>query len=560
MMKQSLVIALAGAVAVAHADTTIDLPKELRAIAAKQPTTDTMRILPVAGPGCSAPTQPERADAMKRVLAWIDAKHPDERGAAVITKDDLSLEINIGCKDRTGALVMDISQDREPAKPGPNKWGTRRNYLMRISPTAIDVLAEDTSTLSMNWMEWADEGRIRLLAQVDVDADGALDVVYSDHEREGGAIGSYDQIHVRRGTGTLGESANVENLVDIKLVRSQLIVAGMTRNDQVFYGCIGRDLHVAPCALSAPLQKAAERRAIVARYSGTDGADLPDRDLLTQELTALGIPAKRRAALVMAASATDATDRAQRNVIAFLVKAALVEPWPMPDIITQTHAEARTYLDDLSTKLGDAPCTGTPITDAERTKATAWVRKQDEKAADVVVAPSACGPYLWVAWSATRNDGKRREVLLGRDGTTRVLGFTYEQMMPDEGGGHSEAWFSHGGTIVGIAIGGPNLWVIADGKVVAQSKGDALSFYRSDDRFSETSNDVFIDGGTLWHATPTGREKLDMSLVADHEARRAAIALLKSTAPSSGAKYIAALRLLGADKALIAECKKLPSS
>lgn len=556
-MKLLALVAIVGFAATARADTTIDLAKELRAIAAKFAIKDDRQTHPVAGRGCTAPTPAERAAVKKRVFAFIDAKHPSERGVTAESRDDSGLVVQLGCKESSGALVLDISQDREPAKPTPGAYGTRRNYLMRVSATAIDVLAEDTSTLSMNWMEWADMGRISLLAQVDIDGDGALDVVYSDHEREGGAISSYDFIHVRYASGKLGESAQIEGLVDVKLVKNQLVLAGQNRNDEIIYVCLARDLHVAPCAASAPLQRAADRRAIVSRYRAIDPSDLPDRDVLAQELAMLGIPSKRRAPFVISTRETTAAERAQRRVTAFLVKANLVEPAPMPELVTQTHAEARTFLDDLATKLGDTPCTTTPLTDAEKTTATAWVKKQDAKAADVVIAASTCGPYIWVTWSATQNDGKRRSVLLGRDGTTRILGFTYEPDMPDDGPAHSEKWFVHDGTIVGIAIANQHLWVIANNKAVAQTKGN-LAFYRYDDRWGETANSIFVDGGTLWHATPTGREKLDMALVRDHEARRAAIALLQRDPPSGNPKYLAALQLLGADKALIAECKKLP--
>jgi hypothetical protein len=386
--------------------------------------------------------------------------------------------------------------------------------------------------------------------------------VYSDHEHEGGSSNTYDRIHVHYANGRRGESAQITNLVDVKLVKDQLVIAGQTRDDQVFYGCLGRDLHVGPCAASSSLQRAADRRSLIARYSSIDASELPDRDLLAQQLASLGITGKRKAALVAAAAETTATVRAQRHVTAFLVKAGLVEPAPMPDIVTQPHAAARTYLDDLSSKLGDAACAPTPLTDAERVKATAWVRKQDEKASSIMIAPSGCGPYTWVAWTPNPGDSKSREVLLGRDGATRILGFTSElftgESMSENAFGHLEKWFSHDGAIVGIAIANQSLWVIADGKAIAQTKGASLAFYRYDDRGEESSNDIFLDGGTLWHATPTGREKLDLALVRDHEARRAAIALLAQSLPSADAKYLGALKLLGADAALVAECKKLP--
>ncbi|CAN5901906.1 hypothetical protein BH11MYX3_BH11MYX3_01770 [soil metagenome] len=550
-MMKWLSVTVVAATTLAHA-APVDLTAELHTFAAKVSTKDTMRVSPVAPAGCTAPTQAERTDLTKRMLAWIDAKHPDERGPKVTSTDSLDLVVTFGCTDSTGAIVLDISQDREPARPREGAYGTRRNYLLRVT-SAIEILAEDTSTLSMNWMEWADEGRISLLAQVDLDGDRALDIVYSDHEREGGASSTFDRIHVRFASGRLGESAQITNLTDVKLVGNQLVLAGRDRDDVVFYGCLDRNLHVGPCPASRPLQKAADARAIAARYLT---GEVPDRDLLGQELTTLGIPAKRKAYVLAAATETPAGDRAQRRVTAFLVKTGLVEPAPMPDIISQPNTDARSYLDDLAAKLGDAPCTMTPLTDAEKTTATAWVRKQDAKASEITIAASACGPYLWVAWSPNR-DNKRRQVLLGRDGTTRVLGFTFEVMELQSELGHSEQWFMHGGTLVGVAIASGNLWVIVDNKIAAQTKGDRLAFYRADDRWSEASSDVFVDGGALWHATPTGREKLELTLVRDHEARRAAIALVQGSPATSDARYLAALQLLGADKALIAECKRL---
>lgn len=550
-MRRSLAI-LAVTASTAHADVKVDLVRELRAIA-KQLARPPAKAPPRA---CTSPTKAERADVTKRALALIDTQHPDERGPKTTAPDEAVLVINVGCKDATG-VILDISQDRLPTKREENAFGLRRNYLMRVTPSAVEVLAEDTSTLSENWMEWADQGRISLLAQADLDGDGALDIVYSDHEHEGGAMGSEDIIHVRYATGKIGESGMVKDLGDVQVLGSQVIVAGQTRAGAAFYACLQRDLHLAPCPASAPVQKAADRLAIIDRYIAIEDGDIPDRERLAQELAALGVSAKRRAPLVAAAPETQATDRVARRVTAFLVKANLVEPPPMPDVITQRHAEARTYLDDLATKLGDTPCTPTPLTADDTARAKAWVAKQDAKPGDVQIAPAGCGPYVWVGWIG-QNDSKRREVMLGRDGT-RILGFTYDLDMPSSRVfEHAESWFSHGASIVGIVIGSQNLWVVTGGKVVAQSKGDKLAFYAYDDRWSETSSDVFVDGGVLWHATPTGRERLDLALVRDHEARRAAIALVSQGVPTNDAKYIAALQLLGADKALIADAKKLP--
>ena len=557
MMRSLVTLAVVvSGTAPAYAVAPVDLASELKSIAAK--VRRPARSARAAPPACTLPTPAERTDAKQRALAWIDTQHPDERGPGKVAPDDSALVITVGCKDSTGAVILDLSQDRQPAKQQPNAYGRRRNYLMRVSPSAVEVLAEDTSTLSENWMEWADEGRIALLAQVDLDGDGALDIVYSDHEHEGGTIDTEDHIHVRYATGKVGQSGLVNNLIGAEVVAGQPIIAGQTRGGTPFYACLQRDLHLAPCAASASLQKAADRLAVIDRYSQIDADSVPDRELLAQEVASLGITGKRKAALIAAAPETTPADRAARKVTAFLVKASLVEPAPMPDVIIQSHAEGRTYLDDLATKLGDMPCTTTPLTAEDTARATAWIRKQDAKAVDLLIAPATCGPYVWVGWSAQNTDNKRREVMLGRDGT-RILGFTFELDMPAPMMlSHTEKWFTHAGSIVGIAMSAQNLWVIADGNVVAQTKGDNLKLYAYDDRWSETSGDVFVDGGVLWHAIPTGRERLDPALVRDHEARRAAIALLSQSAPTGGGKYIAALQLLGADAALVTEVKKLP--
>ena len=547
----TLVIVMIGARTVYAVEPTIDLAKALKDVVAKYPVRPIQTS--TLAPGCTPPTSAERSAVEKRALAWIDAQHPTEIGAT--SKTGLELVVNMGCKDASGAIVLDISQDRTPKHPRSDFDGTRRNYLLRVTPTAIDVIAEDISTYSMNWMEWADEGRIVLLAQVDVDGDGALDIVYSDHEHEGGAMDTHDTVRVRFATGRTGEGAQVDNLGGVAVMGGTFVVSGRTRSDRVIYVCMGRDLRLAPCAAARPLQAVADRERC-AHELVFDPGELPDRDRLATCLTLLGVPPKRRSELVAAAPETQPSDRVHRMVIEFLVKAHLVEPAPMPAVIRQRHPDSRVYLDKLASTLGDTACTRTPLAADDAARAQAWIEKQQRDAQDPVVAPTACGPYVWVSWRG--DSGVRRQALLGRDGS-RILGFTFEQEMPGGSAlGHIESWFVHAGTLVGIAHDAQNLWVVANGKVVAQTKG-AVALYRADDRWDETASSIFVDDGTLWHATPTGRERLDRTLVKDHEARRAAIALLSQrSSPPIDAKYIAALQLLGADKALIAEAKKLP--
>jgi hypothetical protein len=306
-----------------------------------------------------------------------------------------------------------------------------------------------------------------------------------------------------------------------------------------------KTMRATPCP--GALADARERAEIAARYAAMTDSDLPDRDELAADLAVLGI--KARPALLAAAAETPPALRATRHVHAWAANADLAHRATDPD--------GRDYLDALQAKLGDAPCTQTKLTPAEQAAATAWVKKQDEKAQTISIEPSACGPYVWAAWWAPNAEGKMREVMLARDGKTRILGFTWEAMGPQPPPSiHEEQFFMHDGTLVGVILGSQNLWVVVGGKVVAQSHGE-IYFYTAGNGAQARSRDIVLDGGTLWHATPTGRERLDPALVRDHERRRDAIDMLAGDA-SSAPEYLAALKLLGADAKLYAECKALP--
>ncbi|HEY0251674.1 MAG TPA: hypothetical protein VGC41_09115, partial [Kofleriaceae bacterium] len=75
----------------------------------------------------------------------------------------------------------------------------------------------------------------------------------------------------------------------------------------------------------------------------------------------------------------------------------------------------------------------------------------------------------------------------------------------------------------------------------------------------EDSFDLVVETGNGYHhPTPTGFERVDAEPMKAHELRRAALELVLAPGdPTKDDKYLAALRLLGADAKLIAECKKL---
>jgi hypothetical protein len=120
---------------------------------------------------------------------------------------------------------------------------------------------------------------------------------------------------------------------------------------------------------------------------------------------------------------------------------------------------------------------------------------------------------------------------------------------------HVAKFFKHGDTVVGSVIHTgehmTELLAIANGHVVAKRRGE-FTTYGFDKRWSDTSDDVMLDRGTLWHATPTGLEKVSRDKVAAHEARRTAIERLTDFDPARTTN-VADLRVLGASAGLIAE-------
>jgi hypothetical protein len=543
----SVVILLA--CASAHADPSSDLVRALQAIGNSAKSKPLPSTTFAAGASCAAVGKSERTAIEKRVRAWIDSEHSDEHFEP--GDGDLGLVLHVGCKDPGGFVGVDVSEDRAP-KTG---FGTRRNYILRVTADNIDVVDQRTSTPSSAWSEWADEGRLELLGQLDLDGDGALDLLIGHYEKEGGDPLSFTHVSARLANGKAADVATVTNLSAAMLINGQLVLAGADKQPHVRFACVGKDLRLAPCAAITAVTKLAEQQAIADRYKTILISDLPDRDLLASELATLGV--KAPADLLASAAATTPEQRTERRVAAWIAKAGL--QYDFEAVMQPVIPEARPYLDRLATTLGDQPCAQTPLSTSDTAALTSWAHRQDEHLTGLAIQPSACGPYAWLSWSIG-DDPFRREVLLARTGPTRILGFKWDVSAGMPGGPteftHDESFFTHGDAIVGIVLQAQNLWIVAAGKVVAQSKGE-VRMYDYDARSPEAGHDVVRDSGALWHATPSGREKLDAALVHDHEPMRVARDLVCGNAPSADPKYVAALALLGADASLIAEVKAL---
>jgi len=515
---------------------------ELAAIGAKRPAAQPHEIKPI----CTRLAKADAAALKQRVLAWIDQQHPEEQPAP----DTVEL-VFTACKSGSGAIA-DISQDRIKRKG--DRFATRRNYIVRATGDKLETIAERQSTATNSWMEWADEGRLRFVTELDVDGDGAVDLVWSDFNHEGGAVSTDDTFYLRLPSGKDRMIARVRELSDERVVDGRLVLAGRPRDDlRPRYACVGTDLRVAPCAASVAAQRAVDRADIAAKLAGLTTA--PDHDQVVDWLATLGVTAGP--ALLAALPATTPQQRAERHVAAFLTSQRLDETFQ--EVFDQPHPEATAFFDQLATQLGDARCTPTPLTDPVRAKIADWIGKQD-KAPEAIELTPECGMYAWVEWNH-KGDQDRNEVLVALDGPAPVKVAKFKQDPAFDGPrppGHQYdgIFFQHGDTTVGFVIRSGNVSVIANDKVVAQSHGE-IRRYGFDRRWPELALDVIVDSGTLFHPSPAGLEKLDRALVADREARRKALERLLDNPPSKDPQYLAALHTLGADARLVAECKKL---
>jgi len=505
-----------------------------------------------ASSACVVPTNAEKAEVKKRVLAWIDQQFPDEKQAPASDMDGMELVFNAGCKDNS-AVYVDVSQDRTPKKQG-DTYPMRRNFVLRIDGDNIETIAARTSTASTAWMEWADEGRLAVVAHVDLDGDGAADLVWSDHQHEGGDISTWDNLAVRFATGKTAPIVRVKNLADARVVKGQLVIAGQDRTDaRAIHACVGKDLRVAPCAAAASYQRTADKLDIATKLASLD--QIPDHDLAVEWLGTLGV--KGSAALLAALPATTPLQKAERHVANLLASKQLDDAFQT--LFEQPHSEAIAYFDQLASQLGDKPCTPAPLTDATRARLNAWIAKQDDHP-ELIELTAECGTYAWVEWNH-RGDPDRNELLVGLDGPepVRVAKFKQDPIIgPSRSVGHvyDGSFFQHGDVTVGVVIRGKNVSVIASDKVVAQSHGEIVR-YGYDRRWNERSPDLIVDSGTIMHPTPTSLEKLDRDMVKPHEAYRAALERVLDNSPSNAPAYLAALRTLGADSKLVAECKAL---
>ncbi|HEX7701003.1 MAG TPA: hypothetical protein VF403_09785, partial [Kofleriaceae bacterium] len=423
----------------------------------------TLKAHPIAAPSatwiaadgaCVRPTAAERKQLTARVATWLDQKYSDE------TSD--GFDIRFGCTDPTG-IVVEGNGDRTDT----HRMARNRGWILQINDDAVTALDERTSTTKNNWMEWADEGTLAVLALID------HTVIWTNTEHEGGSIESH---YVVKARGRATPVARISGILDARLIDRALVLSiGAHADQRVGYRCISPDLELRRC----PAAITAEAIEIATDY--VYGTEVSDRELVADQLAKLHVSKAEAMPIVDAMPEAPAAERAQRHLAAFL---AHVQIDGDLDTELSPHVAAATYFHELSSKLGDAACAPSPQFDkpaleqwaaAQRTKGHRAVR-------DIAISQE-CAGYAWVAWDDWKYDDNatRHEALvMVGDEIERIVELTAPSNGDPQSGPSSSrvaTFYQQGDTVVGLVIhtsdsGTNELLAIANGHVVGTRHGE----------------------------------------------------------------------------------------
>ncbi|MFT3696776.1 MAG: hypothetical protein QM831_26780 [Kofleriaceae bacterium] len=558
-MRVALVIMLASLTASADPRVSDVASARLNAIGTKLTFRD---VPPQAFPGCTLLTKSDRKAVEIDTHAFIDSQHPDERQSDEAMQPELAWVFSTGCREPDGTVYVSASQDRvAKTSKTPFSSALRRNYLLAIDAKhQARVIEESQGTSSDGWIGGAERGGFDVVAQLDIDGDGKRDFIYAKIEHPGSTTHVRWHVTAQLGTGAKIPFVTVENL-DTMFVGGRLVFGAWDGYTDSAAACVTKDLRLERCAAAQRMTKWQAYNSAVSHLALAGSRDDADRDYTGAQLAVVGIHDK---ALVESLPETTPAQRVGREVKAFLAAKNLDNAWNQLFVVA--HPDATAYMDQIARQLGDTRCTITPLTDKRSEQLRAFARTRAKtKNINVLVAPE-CGTYAWVEYTREKDELIYDDLVSIAGPEPELLHqFTYQAewaFMPLEDTFHyTGSFFLHGTTVVGLILRHDNLYVVSGNKIVASSHG-YTSMYPYDSRWTEQSFDfIHEEGNGYLHATPTGLERLDPEPLRDHDTRQAAIDLLLATDDSVGATntapYIAALKLLGADAKLVAECEAL---
>jgi hypothetical protein len=504
------------------------------------------KLAMASGAVCEPIARAEQTRITRLVLAWVNTQHPDERRSEA-SEAGMGEYVGVGCADPDGVLVT-VAQDRADKKT--KRDTVRRNYVLRVLADHIDVVADRTSTPSMDWMEWADEGSLGTIGTIDFDGDGRRDTLYLDNEHEGGATHTHSTVMLRTANGTVEQLAAIADLRGAELVNGKLVVGAVDEQQhRSFFRCLDKDRQIAICPEAAALQRQWDKLDALARLEDYTAWN---RDELAADFATVGI--KGHADLVAAMPERSPEDRLRQHVEQFLIATNQFDPADAR--IERSHVEATRYFDHLASQLGDQPCTPAPLTAAMTKAVTKWVERQAHQDMPLAIQPD-CGNYVWTSF--LKKDGQV-EALVTVDGidstVAKVVTFSGQMF---EGPGtqgfvHQGGFFAHGSGVIGLVFEDTHIYAIANGKVLMKWTGTphVLDY---DSRWSDRSYDLVMDGAKVIHARAYGLEFIDPEPLREHLTHRTALDRVLEVYTPLDQAYVAALRTLGAPASLVADAK-----
>jgi len=507
---------------------------------------------PAGAAPCAVVAPVERKRINRLVVAWIKSQHPDE-GNAETDQDGMDQVVGVGCGEPEGVLVS-AALDRADKKT--KRPTVRRNYVLRVSGDHIDVIAERTSTPSIDWMEWADEGGLSAVGTLDMDGDGKRDTIYLDTEHEGGAMHEHYSVMLRTADGAVSHLATITDMPDIQIVNGKLVVASVHDSiHQTYFRCLDKDRQLSACPEAVELQRGYAKYDALARL---EDQTFWNREELAADFATLGI--KGHADLVAAMPERPADDKLRDDVQRFLVATNQYDP--ADALVERSHVEATQFFAQLASQLGDRACPVPALTDDVKKTVTEWVERQAHQDMPVTIQPD-CGNYVWTSYF--KKEGQIEGLLTVDNGTvTKVLSFPGAVFEGPGTGGliHQGGFFLHGSTLVGLVFEDTAIHAIVNGKVIAKRVGQPrLIDYDTRWMLADHSFNLVSDGTAVIHATATGLETIDPEPLRPHQIHRAALDRVLDGYKPMDATFLAALRTLGAPASLVAEAKaQLPKS
>jgi hypothetical protein len=458
---------------------------------------------------CRRPDAAERDLVRAHVASWIAKSLPGQTL-------DMDPDLRFGCDELTGTIV-DVHVDTT-GEHRDGYWWT-----LRVAPDRIERLVEVTGMSTQDWMEWSWETYASTVALADLDGDGRLDVVSARDSHEGGATEHTIELSaVTARSGKRRMIATVGNDVEAVPGLPSLVLA-ITGGRGTVYRCIGNDLALGTCPDVATARM--NQRAKDAAIELAEARELPDREQLAADLTALGI---FEPALLATAPPTTHEERTERDVARWLAEQRGERTDAELDDADATDEAA--YELALTVALGDTPCGPT-------TKAMLAAARAGHATG---VATPACGPYVWVTWTYDTTRVQQLVIVRGGRATPILRGEDSEPQDPTQEPAPILIGAFHQG---GAAIVRPaRIDIVAGGEVVANQTGVDYT----------VEGPVVTDGEHYLHPGKNGLEPVNdlaLALIEQH----AALCEARDAARSGETPTAAQLELLGAPAWLISE-------